>query len=76
MNDQPTPETDAVLDRFLGSRKWQELTDLSCKLERERNKARKSLDEMSKHLAQATAQRDHAETEMRKWMAFVKEGAK
>ncbi len=40
MNYQPTPETDAVLDRFLGSRKWQELTDLSCKLERERNEAR------------------------------------
>ena len=43
---------------------------------RERDEARKSLDEMSKYLAQATAQRDHAETEMRKWMAFVKEGAK
>jgi uncharacterized protein (DUF3084 family) len=43
---------------------------------RERDEARKSLDEMSKYLAQATAQRDHAETELRKWMAFVKGGAK
>jgi chromosome segregation ATPase len=41
-------------------------------IERERDEARKSLDEMSKHLAQATAQRDHAETELRKWMAFAK----
>jgi hypothetical protein len=39
---------------------------------RERDESRKSLDEMSKYLAQATAHRDHAETEMRKWMAFAK----
>ena len=39
---------------------------------KERDEARKSLDEMSKYLAQVTAQRDHAETEMRKWMDFSK----
>jgi hypothetical protein len=37
MSDKPTPETDAVLSRFSGSRLLKELEDLSCKLEHERN---------------------------------------
>ena len=74
MSDRPTPETDA--QGYGDGRHPYVATDFARKLERERDEARKSLDEMSKYLAQATAQRDHAETEMRKWMAFVKEGAK
>jgi hypothetical protein len=73
-----TPETDAFRDSQFTDRvdEMDKLYDLAEKLERERDEARKSLDEMSKYLAQATAQRDHAETELRKWMAFVKGGAK
>ena len=48
------------------------IIEKGVKTERERDEARKSLDEMSKYLAQATAQQDHAETELRKWMAFAK----
>jgi len=85
MNNRPTPETDKNLwdhgDEIDPSMRpdsngnWVP-EEFARKLERERDEARKSLDEMSKYLAQATAQRDHAETELRKWMAFVKGGAK
>jgi len=73
MNDQPTSETDAVLDRFLGSRKWQELTDLSFKLERERDEARQQLliavGLLSTHPQFANRHPEDV-------LAFVKEGVK
>lgn len=41
-------------------------------LERERDEAKKLLDKKSKHLAQVIAERDHAETELRKLIDFSK----
>jgi hypothetical protein len=68
MND--TPETDAALYPMNGvDIVWPEF---SRKLERERDESRKSLDEMSKYLAQVTAGRDHAETELCKMIDFSK----
>jgi len=53
MNDQPTSETDAVLDRFSGSRLLRELTDLSFKLQRERDEARQQIDNIRKMLSES-----------------------
>jgi hypothetical protein len=67
-----TPETDSLIPQFLSGSEIPDVFALCRKLERERDEARKSLDEMSKYLAQVTAGRDHAETELCKMIDFSK----
>jgi hypothetical protein len=69
-----TPETKAFKTRIRGidgDKHWVPAGFAEI-LERERDEARKSLDKMSKYLAQVTVERDHAETELRKMIDFSK----